>query len=214
MGVLLPHTYLGPIQYYVLLAKNESVRIENHEHFIKQTYRNRSVIYGANGRLNLIVPTVHEGERRAMKTVKISYHEGWQKLHWKSLESSYRSSPFFEYYEDDLAPLINKKHTYLIDLNMALLNFLLQELDIGVKLSFTDSYCENMEGLSDQRSVFAPSLDTDKELNLERYQQVFESRHKFIPNLSILDLLFNLGPAAKGYLLSSATFNSPQGLDN
>jgi len=208
MSVLLPHTYLGPIQYYAVLAKNESVLIENFEHFIKQTYRNRTVIYGANGRLNLIVPTVHEGERRAMKTVRISYHEDWQKLHWKSLESAYRSSPFFEYYEDDLAPLIKKKHTYLIDLNMAMLNFLLKELDITLKLNFTDSYCEHTEGFSDQRGAFIPSFEIDEKLGLARYQQVFESRHKFISNLSILDLLFNLGPAAKGYLLSSKPFGA------
>jgi len=202
MHVLLPHTYLGPIHYYSILAKNESVLIENCENFIKQTYRNRTTIYGANGRLNLIVPTVHKGKRRAINTVKISYADNWQKLHWKSLESAYRSSPFFEYYEDDLAILIKKRHTYLIDLNIGLLNFILQELDICVELNFTDSYCENIKDFSDQRAGFAPSAEIDKKLGFKRYQQVFESKHEFIPNLSILDLLFNMGPNAKDYLLS------------
>jgi hypothetical protein len=199
MDVLLPICYLPPISYFQLIVKAQNVELELHENFVKQSYRNRCEIYGANGKLKLIVPVQHKGERILFKDVKISYAENWQKIHWKSLEAAYRTSPFFEYYEHHFHSFYhNNKIAYLKDLNIALMELLLKLLSINKKLMFTDKYSK--EGnFEDYRSKF-----DKKQLhplqNSSKYIQVFENKLGFIENLSIVDLLFNEGPNSLSYL--------------
>ena len=117
--LVLSTSYFPSISYIRLLNEYEKVSIDIGEHFIKQTHRNRCVISGANGRLNLIVPSEKWKSNTAVRDIRISYSDNWQKLHWKSLESAYRSSPYFEYYEDKLREIVmGEKETYLVDLNM------------------------------------------------------------------------------------------------
>jgi len=193
---LLPSVYLGPIDYYGIIANSNEVIIEQHENFVKQSYRNRCHIYAANGLLKLAVPIRHKGERQIVKDVVIANDEQWQKLHWKSICTAYRSSPYFEYYEDDFAPFYEKEYKFLMDLNRELCELITGLLGIELTTSQTTSYEANPEGVRDLRSS---SEDQHQEKN-ERYLQVFESKHGFIPNLSIIDLLFNLGPQASEYL--------------
>jgi len=129
---------------------------------------------------------------------KISYEQDWQKLHWKSLEAAYRSSPFFEYYEDDLQPIIMKKYDLLIDLNRELLDWVLRTLDVRIEITETTSYEEEFEGL-DLREAYSPKTSSFQEDDFKRYPQVFEDRCGFIPNLSIIDLMFNQGPNSKDF---------------
>lgn len=199
MPLLLPYTYLGPIRYYSSIVQHKNIVLEGHENFPKQTYRNRCTIYGANGPLNLIVPVEHKSGERSMGIKRISYQENWQKLHWKSLETAYRSSPFFEYYEDEFSDILMKQHELLIDLNTQLMTLVLKILDIEMDSSNTSSYKEEFDGL-DLREDFAPNADLADKVDFQRYPQVFEDRHGFIPNLSIVDLIFNQGPGSKDYL--------------
>ena len=106
---LLSTAYLPPIQYFSVLKKNKTVAIEHHEHFVKQTYRSRCHIYGANGMLKLSIPVMHSRERTIIKDIRISYNDNWQKLHWRSIESAYRCSPYFEYYESEFASYYSEK---------------------------------------------------------------------------------------------------------
>ncbi|MBN4051261.1 WbqC family protein [bacterium AH-315-M05] len=203
MRCLLSTTYLGPIQYYLKLLEYPSILFEHYEHFEKQTYRNRCCIYGANGKLNLIIPIQHTGDRIAIKDVKISYDSDWQKLHWRSIQAAYRSSPYFEYYEDDFAPFFAKKypaHAGLIDFNEALQFRMLGILGLKIKSSHTTSYQELYADSKDYRTTIHPKIATYPSLIANPYQQVFEDKHGFISNLSIIDLLFNLGPDAISYL--------------
>jgi len=199
MAVLLPHTYLGPIHYYSHIAGENDIVLEKHENFPKQTFRNRCTIYGANGPLNLVVPTVHISGQRTMDLKQIAYDHDWRKLHWKSLETAYRSSPYFEYYEDELYAILIKDYGLLIDLNRALMNMVLGIMDIQANITETDSYEEGFDGL-DLRAAYSPKKETISGVDFKRYPQVFEDRHGFIPNLSILDLIFNQGPNSKDYL--------------
>ena len=206
MAVLLPHTYLGPIHYYRTIATHQHVILENYENFPKQTFRNRCVIYGANGALNLTVPTLHISGERSMHIRRISYRENWQKLHWKSLETAYRSSPFFEYYEDDFSEVLMAKYELLIDLNTALMKLVLGILDIQVSLSQTSTFELNFDGV-DLRDFYTPQSGQSLKEDFKRYSQVFEDKHGFIPNLSIVDLIFNQGPGSKDYLNNLVTSN-------
>jgi len=195
LQVLLPTTYLAPISYYSTLIKTNAVTIDKHENFVKQTIRNRCSIYGANGVLNLTIPILHKGIRQLTSEVKIAYSEKWQKLHWKSLQTAYRSSPYFEFYEDELKSFyINEEHELLYDFNTHLFNHILSLISIKLNMDFTHSYIQTPTTLLNLR---------DNDVNIEEYPeylQVFQDRHGFIPNLSILDLVFNLGPSAGEYL--------------
>jgi hypothetical protein len=200
---ILPTTYLGPIQYYHKLISYPSCIIEHNENFIKQTYRSRCDIYSPNGALTLSIPLEKRNKRQVIKDVKISYEYSWQTLHWRSLESCYRRSPFFEYFEDDLRPYFEeKKFDFLIDLNEALQKEILSLLKLKPQYSFTSEYKKEYSDADDYRNIISPKepLSLDPEFIIKPYNQVFEQRHGFIPNLSILDLLFNEGSKALNYI--------------
>ena len=191
---LLPSAYLAPISYYAILLQHKNCKIEIHEHFVKQSIRNRCEIYGANGKLQLTIPKVRRGSSKTIiKEIKISYKVNWQKLHWNAIKSAYNSSPFFEYYKDEIEPFFKKKESNLFDFNNKLQNVILELLQEDKCSDFTTSYLHKTE-FSDLRNYdfFLESAS--------KYNQVFMEKHNFIPNLSILDLLFNLGPESSDYL--------------
>ena len=201
--ILLSSAYLAPIQYYSKLKNYDTCIIEHYENFQKQTYRSRCEIYSPNGLLTLSIPLVKRNHRQSMKDLKISYDYDWKTLHWRSLESSYRRSPFFEYYEDDFYPYYHdKKYDYLIDLNEAVQQIVLSLLKLKPNYTFTSSYQAEYADAIDFRNIIDPkeNKDLDKTFQPIRYPQVFETRHGFIPNLSIVDVLFNEGPSAMDYI--------------
>ncbi|MBD1394679.1 WbqC family protein [Mucilaginibacter glaciei] len=199
-GAVFPLFYLPPVDYFTKLnAFKPHIVLEVEEHFPKQTYRNRTNIYSPDGPLSLTVP-VSKGSKNHTKTkdVKISYDFKWQRLHWLSLSACYRSSAFFEYYEDDFAPFYEKNFTYLVDYNREQLELLLRLLKIKIPLQFTETYEAAYPNLTDLRSTMSPKIEPDVEQ--KAYFQVFEERQGFLKNLSIVDLLFNQGPQALNYL--------------
>ncbi len=201
---ILSTAYLAPIQYYSKLINYPTCIIEHCEHYTKQTYRSRCDIYSPNGLKTLSVPLVKRNHRQAVKDLKISYNVDWQKLHWRTLESSYRRSPFFEYFEDDLYPFYHdKKYDFLIDLNEALQQEMLLLLKCKVNYSFTAEYIKEYVDADDYRNIISPkeSLNSDKYFEPKKYSQVFENRHGFIPNLSVVDLLFNQGSRAMEFII-------------
>ncbi|MDG1427186.1 MAG: WbqC family protein [Flavobacteriales bacterium] len=191
---LLSTAYLAPISYYAILLKQNNSMIEYHEHFIKKSIRNRCDIMNTNGRLSLSIPVNRKTKTKTkISKIKISYAENWQKNHWKSIVSSYNSSPFFEYYKDKLKPYFLKEEEYLIDFN----NNLQKEILALLKIKFTITYNSIYKRTGD----FTDLRDNNSiKINTIRYDQVFMEKHKFINNLSIIDLLFNMGPESLDYL--------------
>lgn len=194
MTYLLPSAYLGPISYYQLIMGNPSAVIERHEYYIKQTCRSRCYIYGANGVLKLVIPIKSTGNHTVMKDVLIANDTNWQVLHWRSICSAYRSSPFFEYYEDGIAPFYNEPFEKLMDFNTALHKKILELLELKTDLVFTKEYHAKPTGLFDCRNGFQKLQQLQERSTIPKYIQVFEKYGGYMPNLSIIDLLFNLGP--------------------
>ena len=199
-GAVFPLFYLPPIEYFSNVIKyKQCVVFEMHEHFPKQTFRNRAYIHSPNGKLDLIIPIAKGiGVHTVMKDVKISYDFNWQRLHWQSLQTSYRSSAYFEFYEDELAPLYEKRWDFLFDYNEYILNMLLRLLKINLDYSFTKTYEKTYVDLVDFRERIHPKNDTG--FTHKSYFQVFDERNGFLPNLSIVDLLFNQGPQTLSFL--------------
>jgi hypothetical protein len=200
---ILSTAYLAPIQYYSKLITYPTCVIEHFEHLTKQTYRSRCNMYSPNGLLTLSVPLIKRGQRQALKDTKISYDYDWQTLHWRTIESGYRRSPFFEYYEDDFRPFYDeKKYDFLIDLNENLQQLVLKLLKQKSSYTFTTSYTKTYPDADDYRELISPKVHYEKDMlfMFNAYSQVFEERHGFIPNLSIIDLLFNQGPRAIDYI--------------
>ena len=195
--ITLPLSYFGPIEEFAYLSQNEEVKYEVKEHFLKQSYRNRCVIYGANGLLRLTVPLVLKSrEKTAMENIKISYAENWQSHHWHSIQSAYKNSPFFDFYEEMILPLFFEQFETLKELNIKTHEVIKQCLQLTCKASYNEEFSPYSE--NDLRLRIHPKKEPTVELS--RYIQVFEERHGFHPNLSILDLLFNEGPSALIYL--------------
>lgn len=188
-AVVLPSMYFAPIGFYSLILNNEKIIFDKHEHFVKQTFRSRCEIYGANGRQLLSVPVEKRGTRIPAKDVRICYKENWQKGHWRSIISAYGNSPFFEYYADSFQPFFEIKTHFLFDLNINLHDTVMKLLKVKNQYQFTEKYIaaydNNVKDLRRENFVLPKIMP---------YQQVFQERNGFIPNLSILDLLFNCGP--------------------
>lgn len=199
-NIILPIVYLGNINYYSVLLKNkDNVLLDKHEHYVKQSYHNRAEIYGANGKLTLIVPLEKRNKRMAIKDVNISYDEAWQKTHWKSFISAYRSSPYFEFYEHEFSPFyLDKKYNSLFELNIELQKVILNILNINFNFNYTQEYTV-LEG-EDYRKTIHPKIKPLEEYPKDTYIQVFEDKEGYISNLSILDLIFNEGPNAINFL--------------
>lgn len=199
-GAVFPMFYLPPVEYFTKLNQfKDDVLIEKEEHFPKQTYRNRAHIYSPDGLLALVVPVIKGSKTHtSIKDVRISYDFRWQRLHWMSLQSCYRRSAYFEYYEDDFAPFYEKQYDFLFDYNQELLQLLLRLLKMNVPLQFTSTYEHKYEDRTDLRHV----MSAKKEFTAQQkpYFQVFEERSGFLKNLSIADLLFNQGPQAVNYI--------------
>lgn len=195
----LSSAYLAPVEYYTKLATFDKIFIEQHDHYMKQTYRNRCTIAGPDGEIALSVPTVKpESPKCPMKDIRISDHGNWRHMHWNAIESAYNSTPFFEYYKDDFHPFYEKKYEFLADFNEALCRLICQLIDIEPDMERTTEYkMEFTPEEYDFRETIHPKKDfreTDPEFVPRPYYQVFEARHGFRPNLSIIDLLFNMGP--------------------
>lgn len=200
-SVIINSVYFPPISYFGGIACKSNVLIEAEENYSKQSYRNRMEILGPNG-LQILSFPIAKGENIKQKTrdVKISYDTNWQKIHWKSIETAYNSSPFFLYYQDDFIRFFENKYVFLLDMNHEILLKCLDLLKINLSVDFTQSY-EKVTDMMDLRMVYN-SKRILLEKKLPQYIQVFSERFGFVQNLSILDLLFNLGPEAKQYLLN------------
>jgi hypothetical protein len=199
-GAIFPLFYLPPVEFFSkLILYKENVNIERSEHFPKQTYRNRACIHSPQGKLDLAVPVIRGSKvHTKVKDVRISYDFAWQRLHWLSLQSCYRSSAYFEFYEDELAPFYEKKYDFLFDYNEGLLKVILKALKLNIEYHYIDSYETTYPELEDYRSSIHPKNEVT--FNNKPYFQVFDERNGFIPNLSIVDLLFSQGPQSGQYL--------------
>ena len=198
---IFPLFYLPPVSYFTALkAQDFNIQLEKHEHFPKQTNRNRASIASPNGILDLTIPVIKGSKMHTpIKDVKISYDLKWQRLHWLSLQTCYRSSAYFEFYEDGLAPFYQQKFEYLFDYNLQLLEWLCKQLKVSPALSFNEEYEKELPLDLDFRNQFS-SKKTAPAPQTKSYFQVFSDRNEFIPNLSMVDLLFNQGPQSKLYL--------------
>lgn len=194
---ILPLTYFAPIDLIKQALKTENWVFEINENYQKQSYRSRQYIYGANGKLLLNIPIKHRKgdtkKKQLIKEVKIENDFPWQDLHWKSLEAAYRSSPYFEFYEDEIQPLYEKKYTYLIDFNWACWQILIDFMQLEIVPQKTSSFHLSYPVEKNDLRGFAQAKRKHKAEAL-KYAQVFEEKLGFIPNLSILDLLFSEGP--------------------
>ena len=197
-NILIHPSYFPSISHFVAISQCDLVTFEMDDNFQKQTNRNRMYIYSPNGIQLLNIPVKHsKTAHQKTKEIKIENDFDWQKQHFKSLEAAYRSSPFFEYFEDDIASIFQKKHTFLMDLNLETMAIVSKCLGLEFDYNETTEYFHEVKDITDFRPLINGKKDTAV---FEPYTQVFEEKHGFINNLSILDLLFNEGRFALDYL--------------
>lgn len=199
---VLSTAYLPPIQWFAKIAAYPRVVIEAHENYVKQTYRNRCLIADDKGTLPLVVPAKH-GNHTPIRQVVVSPHGNWPHIHRQALITAYENSPFFEFYADDILPLITSAPTALFDFNTSLVRKLTELLDLNTNLEFTAAYyTPDAFPADDFRNIISPKtpLTADYSFFPEPYYQAFAPRRGFIPNLSVIDLLFNMGPEARPIL--------------
>ena len=197
-NILIHPSYFPSISHFEAIAKANIITFEVEDNFQKQTNRNRMYIYSPNGIQLLNVPVKHNKERhQRIKEVKIENDFDWQKQHFKSLEAAYRTSPFFEFFEDDILPIFKKKHNYLMDLNMETMAIVSKCLRLEFDYDETTEYFHEVTDKVDHRNLINGKKDTSI---FEPYTQVFGDKHGYLNNLSILDLLFNEGRYALDYL--------------
>jgi hypothetical protein len=202
--VLLPFACFPDISYFCWLVHAPTVHIELHETYPRQTCRNRYIIATANGPLTLSVPVIRSsGNHTPFTDIKLSFAEKWNSIHWRAIESAYNKSPFFLYYRDVFESIFSNPPEYLWEFNKLLLEACLELTGIKPLIHFTDTFVKDPAPVADLRKMFMPKREIRHEWEITSYEpyfQVFGDRFPFIPNLSMADLLFNLGPEAAPYL--------------
>lgn len=191
--------YFPPVQYMAKIALSETIVIEQHDHYTKQTYRNRCTILAANGPIDLTVPVVKGRVLKVpTKDILLDYATNWQANHLRSIMSAYKSTPFYEFYIDDFISVFETKYKYLIDLNNFILETAISALDLSVKVKLSEAYMENSS--YDFRDIIHPKKPFptyDRHFDAVPYRQLFWDKFDFTPNMSFLDLLFNKGPESE-----------------
>lgn len=201
--IILSPAYLGNLQYFSRLCRGNCT-IDIHEHYIKQSWRNRCTILSANGPISLTVQVV-QGAKPCVPVcdIRIDYSKRWQHQHWGSIVSAYKKSPYFDHYADSIAPFYTKKYEFLVDYDLELTDTLLKLLGIEERPSITDHYMTATASDTDLRAVFSPKPHLnrpDPQFRDAPYYQVFSEKFPYVPNLSVLDLLCCEGPQAKNVL--------------
>lgn len=196
--VLLSSAYLPPVSYFSKLYAYEKVCVERFDHYMKQSYRNRCVIASAAGPLSLTIPTEKsEDPKCLMKDVRISDHGNWRHVHWNAFVAAYKQSPFFDYYADEFHEFFEKRYSFLFDFNSELCSWLCEQLDMHPVVTWSDDFIVDTAGMDDFREQIHPKkrLQTeDVSFKAVSYYQVFQEKQGFQPDLSVADLLFNMGP--------------------
>ena len=195
---LLSIAYLPPVTWFQKIKQTNCVYIEKHEYYIKQSYRNRCQVLGANKLLSLSIPVLNTHHKQYIADIKISYVEKWQQQHWRTIEGAYRNTPYFIYYADALKPFYEKKHTFLFDFNVELIRLLVHNFKLSTEIKFTETYTDS-GSVTDFRNAIHPKNKAE-EVSFKTYPQLFNEGKPFKPNLSSIDLLFNTGPNANEYL--------------
>jgi len=190
--------YLGSIAHYAVVAQSDAIVFEAASNFIKQSYLTRCYIATANGKQALSIPVLHGKGKQLLKDVQIDYRNNWQQTHLRSIQTAYRSSPFYEFYEDDLLPLFQKQYKYLLDFNLSTHNIIMECLQLNIPSSTTTEFELNPILTMDSRFL----IDAKKECpaNFSSYYQIFDNKNGFLKNLSILDLICMEGPNAISFL--------------
>ena len=199
-SILLDLQYLPPVAYFAAIRQADEVQIEANENFVKQTYRNRCKILSTHGVQDLSIPVHHAGKKILIRDLIIDHKQKWMNTHWRAIQSAYGKSPFFDYYAEEIGQVILSKSESLFDMNWQLLTICLKYLNLANKpISFTEAYDKTPEkGLVDLRSAIHPKKAAPEWFRAVPYHQIFGEN--FVPNLTILDLLFCEGPGAHALL--------------
>ncbi len=191
-GILLSTAYLPPVSYFISLLHANEIYLEACENYVKQSYRNRCRIATANGVETLSIPVEgNSGQKNPIRDIRISSHGNWQQVHWRAITSAYMNSPFFEYYQDDFRIFFENKYTFLWDYNLELLTLIMNLLDISPEIKLTEKYEAQYTTVTDMRDTIHPKKTPV--FITKPYYQVFENKLGFQQDLSIIDLLFNMG---------------------
>lgn len=204
MEALLSTAYLPPVEWFAAYAQADAVWLEAEEHYLKQTYRNRCILLNVSGSVELSIPVSKTVPNHCpIREMRISYAENWPRNHWRSIETSYSTSPYFLYYRDYLEPFYLRRYDWLWDFNLEMLSVMLRLLRLPERHRLTVAYEAQPSGKGDFRALIHPKRRPEPDYPFrgqEPYRQVFAGQQPFTPNLSVLDLLCNLGPESAEYL--------------
>ena len=201
MKIIIHPTYFPNIDLLSQLIKSENILFEISDKYIKQTLRNRTEIHAANGKLILSIPVKYSSSKKEKyKDIKICYNSSWQKIHLKSIESAYRNSPYYDFFEDYFIKFFNKKEKFLIDANIKSIEVIYDILDMKMKYDLTNDYKNKLENYTDYRKLV--DSNPDEKMSKINYNQVFQEKNGFISGLSSLDIIFNKGLESLDYINS------------